>query len=101
MHKYRGKTKGGKNMVTTIVSTIKEIVKDVKVGVISETLRPFASKHPLVTVWIAFCFGFYASFVSEYNAPTFWILIALSAWFSIPFLIIYLLEKEREGKKNE
>ena len=91
-------------MVTTIVSTIKEMVKmvkDVKAGALSEVLRPFASKHPLVTVWIAFCFGFYASFVSEYNAPTFWILIALSAWFSIPFLFIYLLEKEREGKKNE
>jgi len=88
-------------MVTTIVSTIKEIVKDVKAGVISETLRPFASKHPLVTVWIAFCFGFFASFVSEYNAPTFWILTAIVAWFSFPFLLIYLLEKGKEKKHDE
>lgn len=86
-------------MVTTIVSTIKEIVKDVKAGAI-ETLRPFASKHPLVTVWIAFCFGFFASFVFEYDTPTLWILTVLAAWFSIPFLLIYLLEKRKEGKNE-
>jgi len=87
-------------MVTTIITAVKEIAKDVKAGVISETLRPFASKHPLVTVWIAFCSGFFYSFISEYNAPTFWILTAIVAWFSIPFLIIYFLEKGKEGKNE-
>jgi len=84
-------------MVATI--KVKEMVKDVKAGVI-EVTRSFASKHPLSTVWIAFCFGFFFSFVSEYNAPTFWILTAIVAWFSIPFLLIYFLEKGKE-KKDE
>jgi len=86
-------------MVTTIVSTIKEIVKEIKAGALSEILRPFASKYPLSTVWIAFCSGFFASFVFEYSAPTLWILTALAAWLSFLFLLIYFLGKEE--KRNE